>query len=88
MTVLQTSAPLRRSISVGTAARITGLHASTIRRALLRGDLEGYRTGRRGPFRIPAGALDAWIRPASQEHPDADRYLESDNSDNRKDDTP
>jgi excisionase family DNA binding protein len=71
MTVLPTPAPLRRTISVGTAARLTGLHASTIRRALLRGDLEGYRPGRRGMYRIPADALEAWLRPACDTNEDA-----------------
>jgi excisionase family DNA binding protein len=52
------------TISVGAAARITGYHPATIRRALLRGDLEGYRAGTRGMYRIPAGALDDWLRPA------------------------
>ena len=54
----------RSSLSVEAAARITGVSPSTIRRALVRGDLEGYRTGRRGQFRIPEPALGEWIRPA------------------------
>ncbi len=53
-----------RSITVGAAARLTGYHPATIRRALQRGDLEGYRAGRRGMYRIPANALDDWLRPA------------------------
>jgi excisionase family DNA binding protein len=53
-----------RSITVGTAARLTGYHPATIRRALMRGDLEGFRAGQRGMYRIPAGALDDWLRPA------------------------
>ena len=61
---LQTPAPLRRTISVGTVARLTGYHPATIRRALARGDLHGYRAGKRGMYRIPAEALEAWIRPA------------------------
>jgi excisionase family DNA binding protein len=56
--------PMRRTISVGTAARLLGLHPSTVRRALQRGDFTGYRTGARGMYRIPAGAIDQWIRPA------------------------
>jgi len=51
-------------MTVGTAARANGYHPATIRRALARGDLEGYRAGSRGMYRIPAGALDAWLRPA------------------------
>lgn len=56
-----------RSITVGTAARLTGYHPSTIRRALQRGDLEGYRAGARGMFRIPPEALHEWLRPAHEE---------------------
>ena len=56
--------PARRAITVGTAARIVGVHPSTIRRALQAGDLEGYRHGRRGMCRLRPEALEAWIRPA------------------------
>ena len=52
------------TLTVGAAARITGYHPATIRRALLRGVLEGYRAGVRGMYRIPAGALEDWLRPA------------------------
>ena len=54
-----------RSITVGAAARLTGYHPATIRRALARGDLEGYRAGERGRFLIPPQALTEWIRPAA-----------------------
>jgi excisionase family DNA binding protein len=54
-----------RSITVGAAARLVGVHPSTIRRALARGDLEGYRAGRRGRHFIPREALHEWIRPAA-----------------------
>ena len=53
-----------RSITVGTVARLAGYHPATIGRALLRGDLEGYRAGRRGMFRIRPEALNEWLRPA------------------------
>ncbi len=56
------------TLTVGTAARITGYHPATIRRALLRGDLEGYRAGKRGMYRIPRGAIDDWLRPARNPH--------------------
>jgi excisionase family DNA binding protein len=63
-----TQAELRRSsISVETAARLTGYSASQIRRALQRGDLEGYRAGARGRFQIPDDAIEQWIRPARTE---------------------
>ena len=53
-----------RSISVEAAARLVGVSPSTVRRALVRGDLPGFRAGRRGQFRIPPEALTEWIRPA------------------------
>jgi excisionase family DNA binding protein len=56
-----------RSITVGAAARLTGYHPSTVRRALLRGDLEGYRAGARGEFRIRPEAIEGWLRPAHEE---------------------
>jgi excisionase family DNA binding protein len=60
----------RPSLTVGAAARLTGYHPATIRRALIRGDLEGYRAGLRGMYRIPPEALHEWIRPAhGQETP-------------------
>jgi excisionase family DNA binding protein len=62
--VLTSVVGMRRSISVGTAARLLGYHPATIRRALARGDLERYRAGKRGMYRIPPGALDDWLRPA------------------------
>ena len=40
---------------------------STVRRALVRGDLEGYRAGQRGQFRIPERAITEWIRPAAHD---------------------
>ena len=46
------------TLTVGTAARITGYHPATIRRALLRGDLEGYRAGTRTRH-----ALSRWASP-------------------------
>ena len=66
MPVVQTPASLRRTISVGAAARLTGLHPSTIRRALLRGDLDGYRAGKRGMYRIRPEAIAEWIRRAHE----------------------
>jgi excisionase family DNA binding protein len=35
--------PARTTITVGAAARLLGLHPSTVRRALASGELEGYR---------------------------------------------
>jgi excisionase family DNA binding protein len=56
------------ALTVGAAARITGYHPATVRRALRRGELEGYRAGVRGMYRIPVTALDAWLRPAYDQH--------------------
>jgi excisionase family DNA binding protein len=58
-----------RSITVGAAARLTGYHPSTVRRALARGDLQGYRAGARGMYRIPVGAVEEWLRPAHNQEP-------------------
>jgi excisionase family DNA binding protein len=54
------------TLTVGAAARITGYHPATIRRALLRGDLEGYRAGKRGMYRLRPEALEDWLRPAHE----------------------
>ena len=54
-----------RSLSVEAAARLVGVSPSTVRRALVRGDLEGYRAGQRAQFRIPEAAIGEWIRPAA-----------------------
>lgn len=68
MPVLQTDAPpLRRTLTVGTVARLTGYHPATIRRALAAGSLRGYRAGKRGMYRIPAEAVDEWIQPAHED---------------------
>ena len=53
----------RRTISVGTAARLLNLHPSTIRRALQRGDLDGYRAGERGALPDPARGDPRPVRP-------------------------
>ena len=44
-----------RTMSVGSAAHITGLHPATVRRALLRGDLEGYRPVPAACSAVPGG---------------------------------
>ena len=56
-----------RSISVEAAARIAEVSPSTVRRALVRGDLVGYRVGPRGQFRVPPVEITRWIRPAHAE---------------------
>jgi excisionase family DNA binding protein len=64
-TTSETVPGVSRSISVEAAARLAECSPSTVRRALVRGDLAGFRTGPRGQFRIPPGALREWIRPAA-----------------------
>ena len=59
-----------RPITVGVAARRSGYSESSIRRALARGDLEGYRAGQRGRYMIPPQALADWIRPAAHDPED------------------
>lgn len=60
-----------RPITVQVAARRTGYSESSIRRALVRGHLEGYRAGERGRFMIPPQALAEWIRPAANDQEEA-----------------
>ena len=55
-----------RSISTGTAARLVGCDASTVRRAITRGELDAYRLGRRGMYRIDVAALRDWARSAHE----------------------
>ena len=64
LTLPQVSTRRAPTLTVGAASRITGYHPATIRRALLRGDLEGWRAGQRGMYRIPVSALEDWLRPA------------------------
>ena len=53
-----------RSISTGTAARLLGCDASTVRRAITRGELDAYRLGRRGMYRLDPAALHTFKRSA------------------------
>ena len=56
----------RRSlISTGTAARLAGCHPTTVWRAIERGELQAFRLGANGDFRLRAEALDAWLTPAA-----------------------
>ena len=56
-----------RSISTGAAARLVGCDASTVRRAVTRGELDAYRLGRRGMYRIDVVALREWARPVQED---------------------
>ena len=48
------------------AARLVGCDASTVRRAIRRGELDAYRLGRRGMYRIDVAALRDWARPVNE----------------------
>jgi hypothetical protein len=62
--------PVKRQLP---GVAVVGVHhvdvpaAVFTRRALVRGDLEGYRAGHRGQFRIPEGAISEWTRPAADD---------------------
>jgi excisionase family DNA binding protein len=53
----------RRLLTTGGAARLADCDSATIRRAIVRGELEALRLGKRGDYRIPADALNEWLRP-------------------------
>jgi excisionase family DNA binding protein len=53
----------RRALSTGEAAALASCHPTTIRRAILAGQLEAIRLGRTGDFRIAPEALTKWMRP-------------------------
>jgi hypothetical protein len=59
-----------RSVLTGTAARLAPCHPATVRRAIERGDLEAFRLGPRGAWRITPDALHRWRRtPQAGENP-------------------
>ena len=53
-----------RPVLTGAAARLVGAHPATVRRAIERGELEAYRLGPRGAWRITEEALREWARSA------------------------
>jgi len=53
-----------RSVLTGTAARLVDCHPATVRRAIERGDLEAFRLGPRGAWRITPDSLRDWQRHA------------------------
>lgn len=56
-----------RSLSAEAVARHVGVSPTIVRRTLVRGDLEGFRTRPRGQFRIPEDAISEWFRPAAED---------------------
>jgi excisionase family DNA binding protein len=54
----------RRPLSTGAAARVAGVHSTTIWRAIREGELPAIRLGPHGDYRIRLEALEAWLLPA------------------------
>jgi excisionase family DNA binding protein len=48
-------------LSTGAAARVAGVHGTTIWRAITNGELEARRLGRHGHYRVAPEALEAWL---------------------------
>ena len=57
--------------SVWRAAVVCGCRPSTVRRAVLKGDLPAWRAGDRGMFRIAPDDLEAWMAPIEPPGPPA-----------------
>lgn len=57
-----TSAPVRRYVTVGTAADYLSVTERTVRNFIARGDLTGYRVGTRA-IRLDVRELDALLTP-------------------------
>ena len=64
-TLIPPMAARRPLLSTGSAAALAGCHRVTIVRAILAGELEAVRLGKRGDYRIRPDALNDWIRPAN-----------------------
>jgi excisionase family DNA binding protein len=58
----------RRSlISTGAAARLAGVHSTTIWRAIREGELPATRLGPHGHYRVARQELEAWLQPTTEE---------------------
>jgi excisionase family DNA binding protein len=70
-------------ITTGEAARIKGVDITTIRRALERGDLQGYRSGR--TWLVSRRSLEAWTpighRPRNAKRPYRGAWMRPDPED-------
>lgn len=63
-----TPVEVRRSlISTEAAARLAGVHSTTIWRAIREGELPATRLGPRGNYRVARQELEAWLQPATEE---------------------
>jgi excisionase family DNA binding protein len=51
-------------LTVNEAARRLRMSRVSLYRAVARGELDAYRVGENGPLRIPADALERFLRPA------------------------
>jgi excisionase family DNA binding protein len=51
----------------GAAARVAGVHGTTIWRAITSGELEARRLGRHGHYRVTPDALEAWLQTTQPE---------------------
>jgi excisionase family DNA binding protein len=53
-------------LSTGAAARVAGVHPTTVLRAIQRGELPAHRLGRRGHHRIDREELERWLQPTTR----------------------
>jgi excisionase family DNA binding protein len=66
----QTVPPRRQSrpevppLTAGQVAQRAGCSRVTVWRAIDRGELEAYRLGARGTYRVRPEAVEAWLQPA------------------------
>jgi excisionase family DNA binding protein len=61
---------VRRSLlTTRSAADTAACDVVTIRRAIQAGELRALRLGHHGDYRIPAEALEEWLRPAQPQKP-------------------
>jgi excisionase family DNA binding protein len=51
--------------TAGAVAQLVGCHPVTVRRAIDRGELDAFRLGTRGTYRIRPEALNDWLRPVA-----------------------
>ena len=54
-------------LTTAAAARVVSCDRATVWRAIQRGELEAVRLGKRGDYRIPRDALEAWLQPTTEE---------------------
>ena len=62
----ETAVAERRPLSTGAAARRAGCDRATVRRAIERGELVGFRLGPHGHYRVSRQSLQEWLRPPNE----------------------